>query len=51
MVLAHLSQENNRPVLALEAARQALSALGLRSGWDVEVIAAPRSESTGWFEV
>ena len=51
IVLAHLSQENNRPNLALEAARRALSALGLRSGADVEVIAAPRSEATGWFEV
>ena len=51
VVLAHLSQENNRPELALEAARQALGALGLRSGEDVEVIAAPRNEPTGWFEV
>ena len=51
IVLAHLSQENNRPELALEAARQALGALGLRSGADVEVVAAPRSEPTGWFEV
>ena len=51
IVLAHLSQENNRPGLALGAARQALGALGLRSGKDVEVIAAPRSEAAGWFEV
>ena len=51
IVLAHLSQENNRPELALEAARQALGALGLRCGKDVEVTAAPRSEATGWFEV
>ena len=51
VVLAHLSPENNRPPLALEAARQALGALGLRCGEDVEVIAAPRSEATGWFEV
>ena len=51
IVLAHLSQENNRPALALEAARQALGALGLCTGKDVEVIAAPRSEATGWFEV
>ena len=51
MVLAHLSAENNRPELALEAARQALSALGLRCGEDVEVITASRSETTGWFNV
>ena len=51
IVLAHLSQENNRPDLALEAARRAMGALGLRCGEDVEAIAAPRSEATGWFEV
>jgi len=50
VVLAHLSQENNRPELALESARKALGALGLREK-DVELIAAPRSEGTGWFEV
>ena len=51
IVLAHLSQENNRPELALEAARLALGALGLRCGEDVEVMAAPRSETTGWYNV
>ena len=51
IVLAHLSQENNRPELALEAARRAMGALGLRCGEDVEAIAAPRSEATGWFVV
>ena len=50
IVLAHLSQENNRPALALEAARKALGALGLGEG-DVELIAAPRGEATGWFEI
>ena len=50
VVLAHLSQENNRPELALEAARRALSGLGLRDG-DVEVLAAPRGEATDWMEV
>lgn len=50
VVLAHLSQENNRPELALEAARQALGTLGLGEK-DVELIAAPRNEATGWFEV
>lgn len=51
VILAHLSQENNRPGLALEAARQALGKLGLREGQDVELTAAPRSEATGWMEV
>lgn len=51
IVLAHLSQENNKPELALAAAKKALAALGLREGQDVEVLAAPRSEATGWMEV
>lgn len=50
VILAHLSQENNRPVLALEAAKKALGELGLREN-DVELIAAPRNETTGWMEV
>ena len=51
VILAHLSLENNRPELALEAARRALGGLGLREGADVELIAAPRSEATDWMEV
>lgn len=51
VVLAHLSQENNLPRLALEAARKALAKLGLRDGTDVELIAVPRGEATGWMEV
>ncbi len=50
VILAHLSQENNRPELALEAARRALAELGLGEK-DVELTAAPRSEATGWMEV
>lgn len=50
VILAHLSQKNNRPQLALEAAKKALSDLRLRER-DVELIAAPRSEATGWMEV
>ena len=49
--LAHLSKETNRPELAQEAARQALDRVGARVGTDVELIAAPRSECSGWFEV
>ena len=51
VVLAHLSKETNRPELAQEAARQALDRVGARVGTDVELIAAPRSECSGWFEV
>lgn len=51
IVLAHLSQENNTPELAVKAAEAALGGLGLRSGQDVEVLAAPRGECSGWFEV
>lgn len=50
VVLAHLSQENNLPRLALEAAGRALGALGLGER-DVELAAAPRSEATDWLEV
>lgn len=50
VILAHLSQENNRPGLALEAAKRALGGLGLRER-DVELVAAPRNEATGWMEV
>lgn len=51
VVLAHLSQENNRPELALEAAKRALAELGLREDADVALTAAPRGEVTDWFEV
>ena len=50
VLLAHLSKENNRPELALEAARKALADLGLGES-DVELIAAPRECATGWMEV
>lgn len=51
VVLAHLSQENNRPELALAAAERALSGLGLRPGKDVELVCAPRDGPTGWMEI
>ena len=50
VILAHLSQENNLPGLALKAAKEALAELGLGEK-DVELIAAPRSEAAGWMEV
>lgn len=50
VILAHLSQENNLPRLALKAAKEALAELGLGEK-DVELIAAPRNEATGWMEV
>ena len=51
IVLAHLSQENNTPRLALESAERALAGLGLCPGKDVELTAAPRGEGSGWMEV
>ena len=42
ILLGHLSQENNRPALALGAAQRALAGLGLREGSDVGVIADRR---------
>ena len=51
IVLAHLSKENNLPELALKAAETALGALGLRGGQDVELLAAPRGECSGWMEI
>ena len=48
--MAHLSQENNRPALALAAAKKALGELGLGEK-DVELMAAPRNDATGWMEI
>lgn len=50
VILAHLSQENNRPALALAAAKKALGELGLGEK-DVELMAAPRNDATGWMEI
>lgn len=46
VVLAHLSQENNLPAVALAAARKALEGFG-----GVQLMAAPRNECSGWIEV
>lgn len=51
VVLAHLSKENNLPAVALAAARRALEAVGARVGRDTALLAAPRSEGSGWMEV
>ena len=51
VVLAHLSQENNTPALALAASKQALEGLGAKVGKDVLLSAAPRSDCSGWMEV
>ena len=51
VVLAHLSQENNTPALALAASKRALEALGARVGEDVVLTAAPRNDCSGWMEV
>ncbi len=51
VVMAHMSQENNLPTVAQQAARRALEGVGARMGTDVTVSAAPRSECSGWMEV
>jgi len=43
VVLAHISEENNRPELAVRAVEDELASRGLR---DVHVLTAPRSEPT-----
>lgn len=47
VVLGHLSEENNRPELALAAARGALADSGLAA----ELSVAPRGEPGGWIEL
>lgn len=51
VVLAHLSKENNRPELAMRAARAAMEGIGAKVGEDVMLTLAPRDECTGWLEV
>lgn len=51
VVLAHLSQENNTPAVAMGAAERAMAAIGARVGGDVTLTAAPRGECSGWMEV
>lgn len=51
VVLAHLSQENNQPETACQAAYAALEEVGAKAGRDVSVTLAPRSEPSGWMEV
>lgn len=51
VVLAHLSQENNHPEVARQAACQAMEAVGARVGRDVWVQVAPRAACSGWMEV
>lgn len=51
VVLAHLSKENNRPETALAAAERAMADIGAQVGMDVELVAAPRSECSGWMEI
>lgn len=51
VVLAHLSQENNAPSVAMRAAEGAMAAIEARVGTDVRLTVAPRSESSEWIEV
>lgn len=47
IVLAHLSQDNNLPELAVDTSVSALSAAGFRRGDDYELEAAPRFACSG----
>lgn len=51
VVMAHLSQENNRLSLARQAAERAFRAIGASVGRDVRLEAAARSEPGPWWEV
>ncbi len=51
VVLAHLSQENNTPALALAASARALEDVGAQIGRDVILTAAPRNDPSDWMEV
>lgn len=51
VVLAHLSAENNTPEKALDTVCACLLEMGARSGRDVAVAVAPRSEPGGRYEV
>lgn len=51
VILAHLSKDNNSPEKAMAAAQRAMAGIGARVGTDVELLAAPRNQSSGWLEV
>ena len=46
VILAHLSKENNLPALALSTAKKALAGME-----NIELLTAPRDNSSGWLEV
>ena len=50
-VMAHLSEENNTPELAMAAAVSAFQAAGAAPGEDVLITVAPRHVNSGWQEV
>lgn len=51
IVLAHLSQENNTPELAMAAAEAAMRGIGAKIGTDLRLTVASRDRGTGWLEV
>ena len=51
VILAHLSDKNNTPRLALDASASALRAMGAEPGRDITLTAAPRSELSAVYEV
>ncbi len=51
VIMAHLSKENNLPSVAMAAGTKALVEIGAQPGRDVELLAAPRDDGSGWMEV
>ncbi len=51
VLMAHLSEENNTPELAMAAAEKAFQDAGAVPGEDVLLTIAPRHASSGWLEV
>lgn len=51
VILAHLSKENNTPLLARTAVEEALRGIGAVPGSDVALAVAPRCEASGVFEL
>ena len=49
--LAHLSEENNTPVLAYQTSRCSLEMAGLKENLDYQLNVAPRANETGYFMV
>lgn len=51
VLLAHLSDKNNTPRLAVDTAAAALRKMGVEPGRDLTLTAAPRDSMSPWYEV